>query len=143
MADIVQPDFGGVPEPNWYELIDAHDTDDIAVARETWRVAVEEMRHAGTLSPANASALKRYVLAAVVYDRSARDVFERGAVIARSGKQQPAWNLHWSIMKGANEMMESAEDKLGLSPRRRAQVAPTKRRATKVTAAESYLAKKA
>lgn len=140
-ADIVEPDFGGMVEPLWPEMID--DGLDVELARELWASAVAEMRHAGTLAPVNGLALKRYVLAAVVYDRAARDVFERGATISRSGKQPPAWNLNWSVLKDANAMMESAEDKLGLSPRRRAMVAPAKKRATKVTAADSYLSKKA
>lgn len=140
-ADIVTPDFGGVEEPAWPEMID--DALDIELARELWTQAVAEMRHAGTLSPVNGLALKRYVLAAVVYDRAARDVFERGATISRSGKQPPAWNLNWSVLKDANAMMESAEDKLGLSPRRRGAVTAAKKRAAKVTAADAFLTKKA
>jgi hypothetical protein len=80
----------------------------------------------------------------VVYDQAAKDVFARGATIASPrSKAPPAWNLSWSVMKDTFSQMEAAEDKLGLSPRRRGDVTAAPKRASgRVTGADEFLKRK-
>src|SRR3546814_8864677 len=68
-----------VPEPDWSLLL----TDELerAAASEHWRRITIELKERDLLSPANAHAIQRLVLAYLVYDRAAREVAENGAVM--------------------------------------------------------------
>jgi phage terminase small subunit len=127
---------GEMPEPDWGALF----SDELlqSRARETWRLTTQEMRDAGTLAPVNAGQLRRYVMAQVLYEDAAAKVAEQGALkIGRTGKA--TYNLWFAILKDTDTMASNHEDKLGLNPRRRAQVTPAKRKQRAATAADSYL----
>lgn len=127
---------GEMPEPDWTALF----SDELlqARARETWRITTQEMREAGTLAPVNAGQVRRYVMAQVIYEDAAAKVAEQGALkVGRTGKA--TYNLWFAILKDTDAMASSHEDKLGLNPRRRAQVTPAKKKRRTATAADTYL----
>lgn len=129
---------GDLPMPNWSEIF----TDELLIARavEVWRGAIAEMRDASTLAPINANQIKRYVIACVVYDQATTQVAENSPVVPAKRSRSASWNPWWTVLKDADTMATNHEDKLGLSPRRRAQVAPAKRKPRAVAAADRYLA---
>ncbi len=126
---------GDFPEPDWSTLF----TDPIHLGRaaELWRLTIQEMRQAGTLAPVNASQIRRYVMAQVIYEDAASKVAEQGALKVARGKA--TYNLWFAILRDTDTMASAHEDKLGLNPRRRAQVAPTKKKGRAASAADTYL----
>jgi hypothetical protein len=65
--------------PAWLLLLD--DDSEILAARERWRLIVTTQADLGLLDPTNAPLITRLVLAQTLYDRSAREVAQNGAVI--------------------------------------------------------------
>jgi phage terminase small subunit len=116
---------GGVAEPEWAALL--ADPSAQQRASEVWHAVVSEMAAAGTLAAINAPQIRRYVLATVMFDRAAAEVDAKGPVITSPRTQSASWNPWWSVLKDADTMAQQHEDKLGLNPRRRGQVAPIKR----------------
>ena len=127
--------------PDWPSLF----TDELQQARaaEVWRLTLAEMRDAGTLAAINANQVRRYVIACVAFDDAAVKVAEQGPVIPGKRKGSSSWNPWWTVLKDADTLASGHEDKLGLNPRRRAQVSPVKRKGRAVTAADRFLVQKA
>lgn len=132
------PGGGGEPPmPEWNSLYS--DPLDIASATEEWGVVIREMQEAGTLSVANGHAIKRLVMFRLEYERSSREVVEHGAVLlAKRTKVQQA-NVHWVVMRQADEAIRVLEAELGLPPVRRAKAGKVQKKAKTDSAAQKYL----
>lgn len=129
-----------VPEPHWSMLL----TDEIEVsaASDHWRRITGEMRDRGTLSPVNAHAVQRLVLAYVLYDRCSRDVAENGAVTKPKRGNPKAiarLNPYFTAMREAAADADRVEAELGLSPRRRNSAGKVDRKARMARASDQYL----
>jgi phage terminase small subunit len=110
--DPITPD-----EPDW-TLLFADDLD-VSIARQQWRILVAELRSSEKLATANHAHIKRLVFHQVIWERSARQVAEHGAVLAKKGRKGPRPNLWWAALKDANAMVSAAEAELTITPRRR------------------------
>lgn len=132
----IQGGDGRPPEPDWTTIF--NDELDQLAAAEHWRAVVNEMHEAGTLAAVNAHTVKRLVLFYVEFDRSAREVAERGKV-TKTKSGVPQLNLEWTGMKQANEACTSLEAELGISPRRRNAAGKAQKSKRGATAAERYL----
>jgi P27 family predicted phage terminase small subunit len=142
MALVALPGGGGdVPMPEWDTIF----TDELLQARaaDVWRSTVSEMRDAGTLAAINGNQIRRYVVACVMFDDATAKIAEHGPVTKGKRSAMPTWNPWWTVLKDCDVMASNHEDKLGLNPRRRAQVAPVKKKARAATSADRFLAAKA
>lgn len=128
---------GEVPMPDWTTIF----TDELHCERaaEVWRVTLAEMRDAGTLAAINANQVRRYVISCVMFDEATHKIAEQGPVTAGKRSKMPTWNPWWTVLKDADTMASNHEDKLGLNPRRRAQVAQVKRKSRASTAADRFI----
>lgn len=129
-----------VEQPDWASML--NDELDIAAAREYWRVVTNEMRDRQTLSAANGHSIQRLVVSYIVYDRSARQVAETGAVLRpRRGNKNAITRLspHFTAMREAAGDAAQLEAELGLSPRRRGAVTKVERKANAPRPSDSYL----
>jgi P27 family predicted phage terminase small subunit len=113
-----------VPEPDWPALF--ADEAEATRAAELWRLATADMAASSTLSPANAPALKRWVVAQVMYERAAAQVAAEGPVLRAKRTGTPAHSAWWTVLRDADATAAQAEEKLGLSPRSRGRAAPAK-----------------
>jgi P27 family predicted phage terminase small subunit len=107
----------GLIEPNWSAQFD--DELDQDLARQQWRIVVNELRSSEKLASVNGRQIKRLVDAYVLYEIAMRRVAEEGAVFPAKGKKQPAYNPWFTILKDANAMASAAEAELTVTPRRR------------------------
>jgi P27 family predicted phage terminase small subunit len=107
----------GLIEPTWSAQFD--DELDQDLARQQWRIVVNELRTSEKLANVNGRQIKRLVDAYVLYEIAMRHVAEQGAVFPRKGKKQPAYNPWFTILKDANAMASAAEAELTVTPRRR------------------------
>ncbi|MDF2620216.1 MAG: family phage terminase small subunit [Xanthobacteraceae bacterium] len=133
-----------VPEPHWRMLL----TDDLEIeaAAEYWRAVTTELRERNLLAPANRHAIQRLVLAYVIFDRSARDVAEHGAVTKpRRGNNKAIARLspHFTAMREAGNDAATLEAELGLSPRRRGAVTKVERKSRAARASDEFKGKAA
>ncbi|WP_159981907.1 MULTISPECIES: P27 family phage terminase small subunit [unclassified Novosphingobium] len=129
-----------VVEPDWALILT--DEIELAAATEHWRRVTTEMKDREILTPANAHAIQRLVLAYVVYDRCARDVAEHGAVTKpKRGNPKAIARLspYFTAMREAGSDADRQEQELGLSPRRRAGAAKVEKKGRRVTGADTYL----
>lgn len=115
--EIVEGGAGVPPEPDWSIIYS--DELDIELARVQWRSIINELRDTEKLAAVNGHQIMRCVVAYVLYEKALRDVAENGAVTKRSGKKQPAYNPHFTVLKDAHAMASAAEAELTISPRRR------------------------
>lgn len=107
----------GLVEPNWSaQFTDELDQD---LARQQWRIVVNELRASEKLANVNGRQIKRLVDAYVLYEIAMRNVADEGAVFPRKGKKQPAYNPWFTVLKDANAMASAAEAELTITPRRR------------------------
>jgi phage terminase small subunit len=129
-----------VPEPDWSLLLD--DEIELAAAVEHWRRITTEMKDRDTLSPSNAHAIQRLVIAYLVFDRCSRAVAEKGAVLPpKRGNPKSIHRLSpfFTAMREAGSDADRQEQELGLSPRRRAGAAKVERRVRRATGSDKYL----
>jgi P27 family predicted phage terminase small subunit len=125
----------GAPEqPAWQLLFSG--ADECAAAQSYWSTIVATMRAAETLSVANGHAIKRLVVAAIVYDRASAAVARDGAVRRVKGVDRKS--PQWALMKQSAEMCARIEAELGLPPVRRGRVGKVTRKSRR-TAADGYL----
>jgi hypothetical protein len=96
-----------------------------------WSNIVNAMRSAETLSVANGHAIKRLVIAQIVFDRAC-------AAVARDGAVRRV-NPQRMLVKQSAEMCAGIEAELGLPPVRRARVGKVPRKQRQRTAADGYL----
>jgi P27 family predicted phage terminase small subunit len=126
----------GTPEqPAWQLLFSG--ADECGAAAAYWSTIVATMRAAETLSVANGHAIKRLVLAAIVYDRASAAVARDGAVRRVKGVHRK--NPQWMLMKQSAEMCAGIEAELGLSPAKRGRVGKVTRTSRKRPPANEYL----
>lgn len=115
------PDTGGIiEEPHWRLMIS--DELEVEAASEYWRLISNELRSRTLLAPVNSHAVRRLVLAYLMYDRAARDVLENGGVLKpRRGntKAIARANPSVAIMRNSDHDATLLEAELGISPRRR------------------------
>jgi P27 family predicted phage terminase small subunit len=133
------PGGAGTPlEPSWVAIYG--DPLDVAAARETWRVVVEELMRAQTLSVANGATIERLVRFSVTFAVAARDVASRGALVPAKRTGVPAVNPSWSIMKQASAAIRVLEAELSLSPAHRGRASKVKNEKKSTRAIDAYLA---
>jgi phage terminase small subunit len=104
-------------EPDWALLLS--DPLDLVGARGHFGRIVAELRLAGRWTSVNDHAVTRLVMAYVIYDRSAREVLDRGAVVPSPKTRVPQYNLHFAVMTQAAATAAALEAELMLSPRKR------------------------
>lgn len=107
------------PEPDWSQFYT--DDFDLALAHDEWGLITRELASNQVLSVSNGHAIKRLIEFRVQYERSAKHVAEKGAILAPTSKKAKVgqWNPHWSVMRQADDAMKALEAELGLSPVRR------------------------
>lgn len=141
MPKITEIDGGaGLPrEPDWSQAFT--DEMDLALAHEEWGIVTRELSGAGVLAVANGHSIRRLVEFRVQYERSAKHVAEKGAILAPTSKKAKTgqWNPHWSVMRQADESIRVLEAELGLAPTRRGKTTKVQRGQKKPRAADSYL----
>ncbi len=129
-----------VAEPHWRMLLS--DELEVQAAGDHWRRVTTEMRERQTLSPSNAHAIQRLVIAYVLFDRCSREVVENGAVTKpKRGNARAIARLspHFTAMREAASDAGTMEAELGLSPRRRASASKVERKQRGTRAADAYL----
>ena len=107
-------------------------------AHRHWLRIVSALRSAGTLAAENAHQIQRLVLAYVRYDYAASQMFLHGAV-TRAKNGTPMLNMWQVEQRQADSDATTAEMELGLTPRRRGQTAPAKKKAKQASPASAYL----
>jgi phage terminase small subunit len=132
--DLMEGGAGTPEQPDWQQLFS--DTAECAAAAAYWSTVVATMRAAETLSTANGHAIKRLVVAAIVYDRASAAVARDGAVRRVKGVDRKS--PQWALMKQSAEMCAGIEAELGLPPVRRGRVGKVTRKSRR-TAADGYL----
>jgi P27 family predicted phage terminase small subunit len=128
-----------VPEPDWTSLF--NDELEIGAAGEHWRRITTELKDRGLMSPGNAHALQRLVVAYVLYDRSLREVAEQGAVTKpkRGSKTAIArTSPHFVAMRELGSDAAVLEAEFGLSPRRRSAATKAERKTKVVRASDEF-----
>jgi len=128
---------GTPPEPPWAKIYT--DALDIAAARGTWRVVIEELGRSQTLSVANGATIERLVRFQVEFARAARDVASRGTLVPAKRTGVPAVNPFWAVMKQASAAIRILEAELGLSPAHRGRAAKVKNEKKTSRAVDAYL----
>lgn len=111
-------------EPEWARLLPRKA--ERAAAAEHWRLVTADMRARDILSPVNAHAVLRLVLATVMHDRAAAKAMRGGPVNEPKAGNPRAIarpSLYFAAMREAGAMAAQLEADLGLSPRTRAKVA--------------------
>lgn len=134
----------GVREPRWASLLE--DKSERAAAKAHWKRITDEMREYDTLSPTNAHAVQRLVLAYVVYDRCSAAVAKSGLVddpAEDNPKAISRVNIHYKVMSEAEKTAERLESQLGLSPQRRGKVGKVTRKRERSAGADAFLGPKA
>jgi phage terminase small subunit len=130
----------GLPaEPDWSQLF--ADEFDLALAHAEWGIVTRELHDGGILAVANGHAIRRLVEFRVQYERSAKHVAEKGAILAPTSKKAKVgqWNPHWSVMRQADESIRVIEAELGLAPTRRGKTTKVIRGKKVPRAADNYL----
>jgi P27 family predicted phage terminase small subunit len=125
----------GTPEQPAWQLFFS-DANECGAAAAYWSTIVATMRAAETLSAANGHAIKRLVVAAIVYDRAAAAVARDGAIRRVKGVDRE--NPQWMVVKQAAEVCAGLEAELGLSPARRGRAGKVSRAPRRI-GADAYL----
>lgn len=126
----------GLPDqPDWRLLFSV--PDECASAERSWSRIITSMRAADTVSEANGAAIKRLVIAGILYDRASTAVMRDGAIRRVKGVDRK--NPNWMVMRQASEMCSQLEGELGLSPAKRSRVGKAARPARARTEADRYL----
>lgn len=132
-----------VSEPNWTALL--KERSERAAAKSHWTRITAEMRDSETLSPTNAHAVQRLVLAYIVYDRCSAEV-AKGGLVEEPAKENPKaiarLNIHYKAMSEAEKTAERLEAQLGLSPQRRGKVGKVTKKRERSAGADAFLGKK-
>ena len=127
-------------EPDWACIFS--DDLEVAFARRQWRVCLTAMRDMGTISEENLPSLTRLITLEVLWDRSMKHVAEHGAVIPpkrKNARSIARINPHFAAFKSLLSEMLALENGLGLSPRSRSKVTPSKRKANHAVIGGGYL----
>lgn len=125
----------GAPEQPAWQLTFS-DTSECAAAAAYWSTITTTMRMAETLSAANGHAIRRLVVAAIVYDRAAAAVARDGAIRRVKGVDRK--NPQWMVLKQSAEVCAGLEAELGLTPARRSRAGKVSRKPRRL-GADAYL----
>lgn len=129
-----------VPEPDWEALF--NDALEIEAAKEHWRRVSAELKSRNILSPGNAHAMQRLIVAYVLYDRSLREVAEHGAVTKPKRGNPKAiarTSPHFAAMRELGSDAATLEAEFGLAPRRRSSATTAPAPKTRSRASDAYL----
>jgi P27 family predicted phage terminase small subunit len=130
---------GGIPEPIWSQVF--NDEIDIELAKEQWRLIVNELKATEKLAACNSHQVKRLAIAYVQYEVALRHVVEQGAVtLSKKGNQ--VYNLWWTVMQQAGGDAANLEAELTISPRRRSNGGKAQKGKAQAGGASAYLHKK-
>jgi len=138
--DLVENTGGIVPEPDWTRLL-RRKAERVA-ASGYWQTIIDEMKGRQTLSPANGHAVKRLVMALVLYDRTLSSLVVKGTVnepAKDNPRAIPRINPYFTAAKEAAAMIAAAEVELGLTPRRRASAGKVSNSTRRPTSSSRYL----
>lgn len=138
--DVIEGTGAIVPEPDWESLF--NDVLEVSAAKEHWRRVTTELKERALMSPGNAHALQRLVIAYVLYDRSLREVAEHGAVTKPKRGNNRAiarTSPHFSAMRELASDAATLEAEFGLSPRRRSTATKVQNGKKAPRAADRYL----
>lgn len=127
---------GGIPEPIWSEIF--NDELDVEIAKEQFRLVINELKASEKLAAVNAHQVKRLAISYVMYDVALRHVIDTGAV-TKSKKGNQVYNLWWTVMQQAGSTAADLEAELTISPRRRNNGGKAQKGKTQASGAASYL----
>lgn len=133
-----------VMEPDWALIYS--DPDEQGAAADAWRMIERELNEQGTLALVNSAAMERWVSFRLIFDKAAKQVAEKGAVIPpkRGSKTAIARpSPYFKVMQDTAAILDRAEAELGLSPRRRGGATKIDRKQRHKQAADAYLRKTA
>src|SRR4051794_11383116 len=122
--------FRGYPTPDWILWFD--DDAEIAAARQQWQMIVREMFECDTITEANVPLIAKLVVTQILYDRSAREVASKGAVLSpkkSSSRAIARVSPHFTAMVKLSSEALALENELGLTPSSRGRVTKAFRRA--------------
>lgn len=127
---------GGVEEPNWSAIF--NDPIDQEIAKEQFRLVMNELRATEKLAAVNAHQVKRLAVAYVMYEIALRHVVDQGAVtLSKKGNQ--VYNLWWTVMQQAESTAATLEAELTISPRRRTNGGKAQKGRPQASGAAAYL----
>jgi P27 family predicted phage terminase small subunit len=136
----VPPALFQFEEPDWSCIFS--DELEVGEARKLWRVYLDAMREVGTVSHENLPSLQRLIVTQTLHDREAHHVAEHGPVIEpkrKSSRSIARVSPHWTTMVALGKECLALESELGLTPRARGKVSPTRRRANRQVIGGGYL----
>ncbi|WP_183233379.1 P27 family phage terminase small subunit [Bradyrhizobium sp. CIR3A] len=135
-----KPALFATEEPDWSCLFG--DELEQQFASKHWRIYLDAMRDAGTISRENLPSLERLVSVQVLWDRSMRQMAEHGVVIAprkRNSRAIARVSPHFAALRGLGAEALALESELGITPRSRSKVSPARRRANRAAIGGGYL----
>lgn len=135
--------FHGLPLPDFALTFD--DPAEVDAATVAWRLIINAMSEAETLTPVNARLIENLVLLYALYDRAAKEVAANGAVLRpKKGSSRAIARVspHFTVMVKLSADALALESALGLTPRSRGKVSkPTRTRPRKPIPADEFLSK--
>lgn len=139
----LDPNAGDPPEPNWTAAIPGRSQAAQAERLEAsryWGVVVRELRSVDRLATVNGHAVKRLVIAWILYDRAALQVAKTGPVIKAPKTGTPMHSPWYTAMTQAGKTAATIEAELAITPRSRGDgdPIPTPKRPRSI-AADQYL----
>jgi P27 family predicted phage terminase small subunit len=123
-------------EPPWAKLYE--EADDRAIAKARWKLVIDEMERAQTLSPVNGPAIMRLVMFYVEYERAARSIAKSGVIRQAVRTKVPQVSPEWTVMKQAAAAAARVEEELGLTPRRRNNAGKVQQQAGKKRPSDAF-----
>lgn len=139
----LDPAAGDPPEPDWTKELPGRSQ---AVAAERvaasryWGVIVRELRGVNRLAIANGHAIKRLVVAWLLYDRAAAQVAKLGPVVKAPKTGTPMHSPWFTAMTQAGKTAATIEAELAITPRSRGDGDPVPNGPRKLpTGADRYL----
>jgi len=114
----------GPAEPNWTDTVPGKAEQAIASAQ--WGELCDELMGQNKLAEANGHMIKRLVLARLLWETAARDVFKRGPIMAAPKTGVEMHNPWLAVMNKAAQTCAEIEAELTITPRKRAMGAAVK-----------------
>lgn len=113
----------GLPVPDFALIFD--DSAEVVAAIKAWRLVVDALAEAETLTPVNSRLAENLVTIYAFYDRAAREVGQNGAVLRpKKGSSRAISRVspHFTAMTKLSSEALALESALGLTPRTRGKV---------------------
>ncbi|MEH3037867.1 MAG: P27 family phage terminase small subunit [Sphingomonas adhaesiva] len=118
----LDPTAGAPPEPDWTKEVPGRSKAAAAervAASQYWGVVVRELRSVNRLALVNGHAIKRLVLAWLIYDRAAAQVARSGPVVKAPKTGTPMHSPWYTAMTQAGKTAATIEAELAITPRSR------------------------